>query len=74
MVKSLVTSHMFNENDLVPYENVEMNPQISLRKIIGTTEFFHMVTSPDRDDVIDFHINYEQVPTKDAKLKDPSNS
>ena len=24
----------------------------------------------DREDIIDFHINYEKIPTKDAKSKD----
>ena len=24
----------------------------------------------DRDDITDFHINYEKIPTKDAKSKD----
>ena len=62
LVKSLVTSHMLHENFHVPYKNVKTNPRISPSKIICATEF-----CSSGDDVVDFHINYEQIPSKDAK-------
>ena len=65
---------MFHEKFHGPSKNVETNPRISSRKIIGTTEFGSSGHVSDRDDVIDFHINYEQVPTKDAKSKDQAKS
>ena len=65
---------MFHENVHGPYKNVETNPGISSRKIIGTTEFCSSGHVFDRDEVIDFHINYEQVPTKDRKSKDQAKS
>ena len=74
LVKSLVTSHMLHESVHVPYNNVETNPRISPRKIIGTREFCSSGQVSDRDGVIDFHINYEQVLTKNAKSKDQANS
>ena len=69
LVKSLVTSYIFHENVHVPYKNVETNPRISPSKIIGTTEFCSSGQISNSDDVTDFHINYEQIPTKDAKSK-----
>ena len=65
---------MSHENVHVPYKNVEKNPRISPSKIIGTTKFCSSGEVSNSDDVIDFHINYEQVPRKDAKLKDQTNS
>ena len=65
---------MFHENVHGPYKNVETNPRISSRKIIGTKEFCSSGHVFDRNDVIDFHINYEQVSTKDAKSKDQAKS
>ena len=58
---------MFHENVHVPYKNLETNPRIGPRKIIGTAEFCSSGHVSDRDDVIDFQINYEPVPTKDIK-------
>ena len=69
LVKSLVTSHMLHENVHVPYKNVETNPCISPSKIIGATEFCSSGQVSNSDDVTDFHINYEQIATKDAKTK-----
>ena len=45
----------------VPYINVETS------KIIGATEFCSSGEVSNSDDVIDFRMNYEQIPTKDAK-------
>ena len=47
----------------VPYINVETS------KIIGATEFCSSVQVSNSDGVIDFRMNYEQIPTKDAKSK-----
>ena len=69
LVKSLVTSHMSNENVHVPYKNVETNPRISPSKIIVTTEFCSSGQVSSSDDVTDFHVNYDQTPTKDVKSK-----
>ena len=69
LVKSLVTSHMLHENVHVPYKNVETNPRISPSKIIGATEICSSGQVSNSDDVTDFHINYEQIATKDAKAK-----
>ena len=75
LAKSLVTSHMLHENVHVPYKkNVETNPRISRSKIIGATEFGPSGQVSNSDDVINFHINYQQIPTKDAKSKDQTNS
>ena len=74
LAKSLVTSYMLHENVHVPYKNVETNQRISPSKIIGTTEFCSYGHVSNAVDVIDFHINYEQVPTKDPKSKDQVNS
>ena len=74
LVKSLVTSHMFYGNVHVPCKNVETNPRISPSKIIDAAEFYSSDQVSNRDDVIDFHINDEQIPTKDAKSKDQANS
>ena len=46
---------------------LKQNPRIGPRKIIGTAEFCSFGHVSDRDDVIDFQINYEPVPTKDIK-------
>ena len=73
LVKSLATSHMLHENVHVTYKNVETNPRISPSKIIGATEFYSSAQVSNSDDVIDFHINYEQIPTKDAESKDQAN-
>ena len=73
LVKSLVTSNMLYENVHITYENVEKNPRISPSKIIGTSKFCSSDQVSNSDDVIDFHINYEQVPRKDAKFKDQAN-
>ena len=62
LVKSLVTSYML-------HENVETNPRISPSKIIGATEFCSSCQVSNSHDVIDFHINHEQISTKDAKPK-----
>ena len=63
LVKSLVTSHMLHVNVHVPYKkNVETNPRISAR-VICTTEFCSSGQVSNRDDVIDFHIDYQQIPT-----------
>ena len=67
LVKSLVTSHMLHENVHVPYQNVETNPRVSPSKIIGATEFCSSGQVSNSDGVTDFHINYEQIATKDAK-------
>ena len=56
----MITSHMFHENAHVPYKNIEVNPRTSPSKIIDC----------NKGDIIDFHINQEQVPTKDTKSKD----
>ena len=69
LVKSLVTSHMLHENVHVPYQNVETNPRVSPSKIIGATEFCSSGQVSNSDGVTDFHINYEQIATKDAKAK-----
>ena len=69
-----VTSYMLHDNVHFPYKTVETNPCISPSKIIGTTEFCSSGQVSNKDDVIDFHVNYEQVPTKDAKSKDQANS
>ena len=74
LVKSLVTSYIFHENVHVPYKNVQTNPRISPRKIIGTTDFCSSDQFSNRDGVIDFHINYEQVPVKDAKSNHQANT
>ena len=74
LVKSLVTSYIFHENVHVPYKNVQTNPRISPRKIIGTTDFCSSGQFSNRDGVIDFHINYEQVPVKDAKSNHQANT
>ena len=68
-VKSLVISQMLHENVHVPYKNVETNPRISPSKIMGATEFYSSGQVSNSDDVIDFRINYEQMPMKDAKSK-----
>ena len=47
----------------VPYINVETS------KIIGATEFCSSGQVSSSDGVIDFRMNYEQTPTKDAKSK-----
>ena len=60
---------MLHENVHVPYKNVETNPRISPSKIIGATEFCSSGQVSNSGDVTDFHINYEQIPTKDAKSK-----
>ena len=60
---------MLHENVHVPYKNVKTNPRISPSKIIGATEFCSSDQVSNSDDVIDFHINYEQIPTYDAKSK-----
>ena len=65
---------MLHENVHIPYKNVETNPRISLSKIIGATEFCSSQQVSNSDDVTDFHKNYEQVPTKNAKSKDQANS
>ena len=65
---------MFHETCHVSWKNFETNPRISPRKIIRATEFCPSCYVSDRDDVIDFHMNYEQVPTADAKSKDQTNS
>ena len=66
---------MLHENVHVPYKkNVETNPRISQSKIIGVTEFCSSGQVSNSDGVIDFHINYQQIPTKDAKSKDQANS
>ena len=49
--------------------NVEPNPRISPRKTIDATVFCSSGQISNSDDLIDFHINYEQIPKKDAKLK-----
>ena len=75
LVKFTVTSHMLHENVHVPYKkNVETNPRLSPSKIIGATEFCSSGQVSNSDDIIDFHINYPQIPTKDAKSKDQDNS
>ena len=51
---------MFHENAHVPYKNIEVNPRTSPSNIIDC----------NKGDIIDFHINQEQVPTKDTKSKD----
>ena len=68
------TSQIFNGNFHVPYKYVETSPSIRSRKIIGNTQFYLSCHVSDGDGVIGFHINYEQVPNKDAKLKDQANS
>ena len=60
---------MLHENLHVPYKNVETNPRISPAEIIGATEFCSSGQVSNSDDVTDFHIHYEQIPTKDAKSK-----
>ena len=72
--KISVTSYIFHENVHVPYKNVQTNPRISPRKIIGTTDFCSSGQFSNRDGVIDFHINYEQVPVKDAKSNHQANT
>ena len=75
LVKSLITSHMLHENVHIPYkENVKTNPRISPSKIIGDIEFCSSGQVSNSDGVIDFHINYQQIPMKDAKSKDQANS
>ena len=74
LVKSLVPSLVLHENIHVPYKNVETNPLINPSKIIGATGFCSSGQVSNSDEVIDFHINYEQIPTKDAKSKDQANS
>ena len=39
-----------------------------LKQIYVLTLFIWQIS--DREDIIDFHINYEKIPTKDAKSKD----
>ena len=70
MVKSLVTSQFFNGKVHVSYKNVETNPRISSMKIISNTQFCLSGRISDRNVVIGFHLNYAQVPIKDAKSKD----
>ena len=53
--------------------NVDTNPRISPSTILGTTKSCSFGQVSNSDDVIDFHTNDEQVPTKDAKLKDQAN-
>ena len=57
---------MFHENVHVPYQNLEINPCISSRKIVlnGTVEICLSGSVSDRIDFSDFHINYEQVQRK----------
>ena len=43
-------------------------------KIIGTSDFCSSVHISDRDDIVDLYVNYEQLQTKDVKLKDQANS
>ena len=69
LVKSLVTSHALHVNVHVPHKNVETNPRISPSKIIGATEFCKSGQVSNSDGVIDFHINHEQIPTKNVKSK-----
>ena len=73
LVKSLVTSHMLNENIHVSRKNVETNPRIRRSKIIGATEFSSSGQVSNSDGVIDFHMNHEQLPAKGAKSKDQTN-
>ena len=40
-----------------------MDPHISPIKIIGTTKFCLSGQVSKSDDAIDFHINYQQIPT-----------
>ena len=49
---------MLHENLHVPYKNAETNPRIKPSKILGATEFCSSGQVSNRDDVIDFHINY----------------
>ena len=60
---------MLHENLHVPYKNVETNPRISPAEIIGATEFCSSGQVSNSDDVTDFHIHYDVIPTKDAKSK-----
>ena len=60
---------MIHENAFVPYKNDETNPCISPSKIVRATEFCSSGQVSNNDDVTDFHINYEQILTKDAKSK-----
>ena len=46
----------------VPYINVETS------KIIGATEFCSSGQVSNSDDVTDFHINYEQIPTNSKQV------
>ena len=65
---------MLHENIHVPYEKiVERNSHISPRKIIGATEFCLSGQVSNSDHIIDFHINYQQIPTKDMKSKYQAN-
>ena len=61
---------MLHGNVHVPFKNVETNPHISSSKIIDTAKFCSSGQVSNSDYAIDLHINYEQVPKKDAKLKD----
>ena len=54
--------------------NVDTNPRISPSTIIGTTKSCSFGQASNINDVIDFHTNDEQVPTKEAKSKDQANS
>ena len=50
--------------------HIKMLKQIHvLAEIIGATEFCSSGQVSNSDDVTDFHIHYEQIPTKDAKSK-----
>ena len=66
---------MLHENVHVPYKiNIETNPRISPCKIIGAIKFCSSGQVSNSDDVIEFHINYPQIPTKEAKSKNQFNS
>ena len=64
---------MLHENVDVPYKNVKTNPRISSSKVLGAKEFCSGGQVSNSDGIIDFHINYEQVPKKDAKSNDQAN-
>ena len=59
---------MLHENLHVPYKNVETNPRISPGEIIGATEFCSSGQVSNSDDVTNFHINYEQIPTNSKQV------
>ena len=62
---------MLHENVHIPCkENVKTNLRISPSKIIGATEFCSCGQVSNSNDGIDFHINYQQIPMKDAKSND----